>query len=132
MLEDFTKYKFLSGVKLSPEGKNCGFIVHKMDKDEMKRIENSAKRIQNNSDIFLVIGIGGSYLGARAALEALNHTFYNELSKDKRNTPRIYYIGNNISPSYMLDLMDGLSGLLVSLMGGEGLKFETTDDKEEA
>lgn len=90
-------------------------LPSKVSKEEIKRIQNSAKQIQKSSDIFLVIGIGGSYLGARAALEALNHTFYNELSKDKRKTPRVYYIGNNISTSYMLDLLDIIEGKDISI-----------------
>lgn len=76
------------------------------DKDEFDRIKNAAKKIQNNSDVLIVIGIGGSYLGARAAIEMLNHSFYNCLSKDERKTPEIYFVGNNISSTYILDLVD--------------------------
>ena len=67
------------------------------DKDEFARIKAAAKRIQEDSDVLLVIGIGGSYLGARAANEFLNSCFYNELSKEERKTPEIYYVGNSIS-----------------------------------
>ena len=66
----------------------------------------SAKKIRDNSDVLIVIGIGGSYLGSRACIEALNHNFYNSLPKGKRNGPEIYFVGNNISSSYMLDLFD--------------------------
>ncbi|WP_456273525.1 glucose-6-phosphate isomerase [Bacillus sp. AK031] len=76
------------------------------DKEEFSRIQKSAAKIQNDSDVLLVIGIGGSYLGARAALEMLNHSFYNELSGDQRKTPQVLFLGNNISSTYMTDLMD--------------------------
>ncbi len=64
------------------------------DKDEFARIKAAAKKIQSNSDIFVVIGIGGSYLGARAAIEFIKSPNYNALCKD---TPQIYYTGNSIS-----------------------------------
>ena len=76
------------------------------NKEEYQKIKNSASRIRENSDVFIIIGIGGSYLGARACIEALNHNFYNAVSKDKRGGPEIYYVGNNISSSYILDLLD--------------------------
>ena len=80
------------------------------DKEEFARIKKAAAQIQNDSDVLIVIGIGGSYLGARAAIEALSHSFYNELPKEKRKTPEIYFAGNNISSTYMnhlLELVDG-------------------------
>lgn len=80
------------------------------DKDEFFRIEKAAKRIKEQCDAFIVIGIGGSYLGSRAAIEMLNHSFYNILPKNKRNTPEIYYAGNNISPSYLKHLLDVVEG----------------------
>ncbi|MCA0150858.1 glucose-6-phosphate isomerase [Rossellomorea vietnamensis] len=80
------------------------------DKEEFSRIQKSAEKIQNDSDILLVIGIGGSYLGARAAIEMLNHSFYNALPKDKRSTPQVLFVGQNISSTYMRDLMDLLDG----------------------
>ncbi|MEH6944219.1 glucose-6-phosphate isomerase [Bacillus sp. JJ722] len=76
------------------------------DKDEFKRIQKAAAKIQNDSDILLVVGIGGSYLGARAAIEMLQHSFYNAISKEQRKTPQIVFVGNNISSTYMKDLMD--------------------------
>jgi glucose-6-phosphate isomerase len=76
------------------------------NKEEFKKIKESAKKIRDNSDVLIVIGIGGSYLGSRACIEALNHNFYNSLPKGKRNGPEIYFVGNNISSSYMLDLFD--------------------------
>ncbi|CAN7233193.1 glucose-6-phosphate isomerase [Rossellomorea sp. LjRoot5] len=80
------------------------------DKEEFSRIQKSAEKIKNDSDILLVIGIGGSYLGARAAIEMLNHSFYNALPKEKRSTPQVLFVGQNISSTYMKDLMDLLDG----------------------
>ncbi len=76
------------------------------DKDEFARIKKAAAKIQSDSDVLLVIGIGGSYLGARAAIEFLSHSFYNVLGKDKRKTPEIYFVGNSISSTYIKDLAD--------------------------
>ena len=73
------------------------------DKEEFKRIKTAAEKIQKDSEILVVIGIGGSYLGARAVIEALTNSFYNF---EKRNTPRILYAGNNMSPRYILDLIE--------------------------
>ena len=80
------------------------------DKDEFARIQKAAAKIQGDSDVLLVIGIGGSYLGARAAIEFLSHSFYNNLSKDERKTPEIYFVGNSISSKYIRDLQDMLDG----------------------
>ncbi|MGX5609563.1 glucose-6-phosphate isomerase [Bacillus cereus] len=78
------------------------------DRDEFARIQKAAEKIKSDSDILLVIGIGGSYLGARAAIEMLNHSFYNVLPKEERKTPQIIFVGNNISSTYVRDLMDVL------------------------
>ena len=71
------------------------------DKEEFTRIQKAAAKIQSDSEVLVVIGIGGSYLGARAAIEFLRHRFYNNVSKDVRKTPEIYYAGNSISGSYL-------------------------------
>lgn len=76
------------------------------DKDEFDRIKKAAAKIQNDSEVLIVIGIGGSYLGARAAIEFLRHGFYNNISKEIRKTPEIYYAGNSISPAYLKGLLD--------------------------
>ena len=76
------------------------------DKEEFDRIKKAAKKIQEDSEVLLVIGIGGSYLGARAAIDFLNHPFYNNLTKENRKTPEIYYVGNNISGAYVKGLAD--------------------------
>ncbi|MEC0178722.1 glucose-6-phosphate isomerase [Paenibacillus favisporus] len=80
------------------------------DKEEFARIQKAAAKIQSDSDVLIVIGIGGSYLGARAAIEALSHSFYNVLPKDKRKTPEIYFAGNNISSTYVAHLLDLIEG----------------------
>ena len=72
------------------------------DKNEFSRIKSAAERIKNDSDVLIVIGIGGSYLGARAAIELLKSPFYNNMKKD---TPDIYFVGNNINPAYVNDIL---------------------------
>jgi glucose-6-phosphate isomerase len=77
------------------------------DKVEFKRIKAAAKRIQKDADVLIVIGIGGSYLGAKAALECCGHSFYNNLNKKQRNkTPEIYFAGTNLSGTYLRHLID--------------------------
>ena len=76
------------------------------DKEEFGRIKKAAEKIKNDSEVLLVIGIGGSYLGARAAIEFLRHSFYNVVSKEIRKTPEIYFVGNSISSTYIKHLMD--------------------------
>lgn len=85
------------------------------DKEEFGRIKKAAEQIKKDSDVLLVIGIGGSYLGARAAIEMLSHSFYNSLSKEKRKNPEIYFVGNNISSTYITDLLELIDGKEVSL-----------------
>ena len=80
------------------------------DKEEFSRIQKAAEKIKSDSDVLLVIGIGGSYLGARAAVEALQHSFFNALPKEKRQAPQIIFTGNNISSSYIHDVFDLLEG----------------------
>lgn len=85
------------------------------NKEEFTRIQKAAEKIRSNSDALIVIGIGGSYLGARAAIEMLTHTFYGSLSKDKRKGPAIFYVGNNISSTYMADLLETIEGMDISV-----------------
>lgn len=74
------------------------------NKEEFNRILEASKKIQKQSEILIVIGIGGSYLGARAAIDALQNNFYNDLNN--KNTPSIYYAGNNISGKYLKELVE--------------------------
>lgn len=85
------------------------------DPAEFNRIKEAAGRIRSDSDVLLVIGIGGSYLGAKAALEILNHSFYNLLPKSRRQAPEVYFVGHSMSPVYLSHLMDVLDGKSVSI-----------------
>lgn len=85
-------------------------LPSKYNKKEFKKIKECAKKIQKDSDVLLVIGIGGSYLGARAVIEALTNSFYNLQDKSVRRKPQIIYVGNNLSPSYINDVIDLLIG----------------------
>ena len=76
------------------------------DKEEFARIQKAAEQIRSDSEVLLVIGIGGSYLGARAAIDFLGHSFANVVSKEVRKSPEIYYVGNSISSTYLKDLID--------------------------
>ena len=76
------------------------------DKKEFEKIKKCAKKIRKDSNILLVIGIGGSYLGARAVIESLTPTFYNMLPDEQRKSPQILYVGNNLSGNYLSDLLD--------------------------
>ena len=76
------------------------------NKREFARIKKAAKKIEKESDILVVIGIGGSYLGARAVIEALTSSFYNMLPEEQRKTPQILYVGNNLSPNYINELIE--------------------------
>ena len=77
------------------------------DKEEFSRIKIAAEKIKSNSDVLIVIGIGGSYLGARAVIELIKSPFHNELNTD---TPDIYFVGNNISPSYLNQIISICQG----------------------
>lgn len=76
------------------------------DRDEFERIKKAAEKIKNNSELLIVVGIGGSYLGARAVIESLTHSFYNVLSKESRKAPEIYFAGQNISGRYLKHLIE--------------------------
>ena len=85
------------------------------DKKEFDKIKKCAVKIQETSDILIVIGIGGSYLGARAVIESLTNTFYNLLDDKMRKTPQILYVGNNLSPNYLNDIIDVIGNRDVSI-----------------
>lgn len=85
------------------------------DKEEFDRVKKAAEKIKADSDVLIVIGIGGSYLGAKAAIEMMSHHFYNSLPKDKRKTPEIYFLGQNISGDYLNDVLEIIEGKDVSV-----------------
>ena len=90
-------------------------LPHNYDRKEFERLKAAAEKIREESEIFLIVGIGGSYLGARAAIELLNHGFYNELPRHKRNGPKVYYLGHNISDSYFTHLLEMIDGHDISI-----------------
>jgi glucose-6-phosphate isomerase len=85
------------------------------DKAEFARIKAAAEKIKSDSDALVVIGIGGSYLGARAAIEALSHSFHNMLPKAGRGVPEIYFVGNSISSTYIIELFELLKDKDISV-----------------
>ena len=103
--------------KSTNEKEFCGWLElpKNYDKDEFKKIKKAAKKIQSDSDILLVIGIGGSYLGARAVIESLTNTFYNMQDNAQRKTPRILYVGNNLSTNYINDLIEYIGDKDISI-----------------
>ena len=80
------------------------------DKEEFERIKKSAEIIRKNSEVFLCIGIGGSYLGARAVIEALTNSFYNP-----KSGPQIMYVGNNLSSTYMNEVIEAIGDRDISI-----------------
>ena len=104
-------------MKANDEKEFCGWInlPTNYDKEEFKKIKKIAQKIQSDSDILLVIGIGGSYLGSRAVIEALTNTFYNMQDKEVRKTPQILYVGNNLSSNYINDLIDYIGDKDISI-----------------
>ncbi len=96
------------------------------DKNEFERIKKAAKKIRSDSDVLIVIGIGGSYLGARAVIESLTDCFYNMLPDKKRNSPMIIYAGNNLSPNYLNDLMNliGEKDISINVISKSGTTTE--------
>lgn len=112
---EIIKGQMLDAKKSVEEGSNVGNdflgwvkLPENYDKKEFAEIKKAAEKIRSDSDVLVVVGIGGSYLGARAAIEMLNSSFFNSLPKDKRKAPAIVYAGNNISGNYMYELMEYL------------------------
>ena len=96
------------------------------DKEEFERIKKVAQRIREDSEVLIVIGIGGSYLGARAVIESLTNTFDNLLPESKRKHPQILYVGNNLSPNYINDLIEvlGTKDFSVNVISKSGTTTE--------
>ena len=105
--EDVQKIHMVMNKKASDKKEFLGWLTwpEKYYKKEFEKIKKCAKRIQSNSDVLLVIGIGGSYLGARAIIEALTNSFYNLQNKKTRKFPQILYVGNNLNGTYINDLI---------------------------
>ncbi|MDT2888049.1 glucose-6-phosphate isomerase [Lactococcus lactis] len=110
---DEIQWQIDGAAKLIHEGKGAGSdyigwldLPEDYDKEEFARIQKAAKKIQSDSEVLIVIGIGGSYLGARAAIDFLSNSFVNLQTAEERKAPRILYAGNSISSSYLADLVD--------------------------
>lgn len=100
---------------------------HKYSQEkEFLKIKALAEKVRSNAEVFLVIGIGGSYLGAKAVLDLLSHSFINKLDKKLRNAPEIYFIGQNISTDYLMDLIEiiGEKSLYVNIVSKSGTTLE--------
>ena len=106
--EEIEKIHILMNKKANSKDEFLGWLnwPTKYDKKEFEKIKKCAKRIQENSEVLIVIGIGGSYLGARAVIEALKSSFYNMQDKSTRKFPQIFYVGNNLSSTYINDLIE--------------------------
>ncbi|MFA7412786.1 MAG: glucose-6-phosphate isomerase, partial [Tissierellaceae bacterium] len=97
----------------------------KYDREEFQRIKEAGERIRKDSEVLIVIGIGGSYLGARAAMGMLNHSFYNELPRERRKGPKLYFLGHQLSSSYLRDLLETIEGdLSVNVISKSGTTIE--------
>ena len=105
-LAEDAKEQLVSGTGAGNDFTGWIDLPENYDKEEFARIKQAAKKIQSDSEVLVVIGIGGSYLGARAAIEFLRHGFYNNISKEARKTPEIYFAGNSISGAYLEGLLD--------------------------
>ena len=90
-------------------------LPSRYDKEEFSRIQKAAQKIRRDSDILIVIGIGGSYLGARAVIELLGHSFASAAGKKLRKSPMILFCGNSISATYLADMMEIIEGKNISL-----------------
>lgn len=119
---EYLKPQILTAHKLLHEGTGAGndyigWLDYPIsyDKDEFTRIKVAADNIRNKADVLIVIGIGGSYLGAKTVIDALSHSFYNELPKEKRKGPKIYFAGHQISGTYLNDLLEMIEDQSVCL-----------------
>ncbi|OYQ64828.1 glucose-6-phosphate isomerase [Aerococcus sp. 1KP-2016] len=97
------------------------------DKEEYARIKKAAAKIQSDSDVLVVLGIGGSYLGAKAAIDFLSHTFSNLQTKEERKTPQIFFAGNSLSSTYLAELIEAIGDrdFSVNVISKSGTTTET-------
>ena len=102
-------------------------LPEKYDKKEFEAIKKAAEKIRKDSKVLVVIGIGGSYLGARAVIDSLTHTFYNSLPDEQRKSPQILYVGNNMSGAYLNDLVEliGDRDLSINVISKSGTTTES-------
>ncbi|MDF9407789.1 glucose-6-phosphate isomerase [Pelotomaculum isophthalicicum JI] len=101
-------------------------LPNSYDQEEFERVKAAAEDIRKKAGVFLVVGIGGSYLGARAAIEMLGHCFYNEVPGDKRRGPKIYFVGQNVSSLYINSLLEVIEGqdICVNVISKSGTTTE--------
>lgn len=101
-------------------------LPERYDREEYQRIKAAAAEIRANSEVFVVIGIGGSYLGARAAVELLGHGFANLLPEGKRRGPQIFFAGHNLSGTYLHELLELIEGkeLSINVISKSGTTME--------
>ncbi len=114
--------------KKGPGGEYTGWVELPLnfDRGKLAEIKAVSDRVKRLAEVFIVIGIGGSYLGAKSALGLLKHTFYNQLSANKRSTPAIYFVGNNISPVYLSHLLEIIKDkeIVVNVISKSGTTLE--------
>jgi len=133
-IQDYTK-KALTAMETLEKGDGAGndFIGWRdlpqkmLESDELKKIIDVSKEVYEKADIFICIGIGGSYLGAKAVIEALTHPFYNSLSKNERSGPKILFAGQNISGKWLeavLDEIDKVDSVYVNVISKSGTTTE--------
>ncbi len=130
---DFMKEQVETAAKILEEKSGPGNdflgwldLPENYDKDEFERIKKAADKIKETADVLLVVGIGGSYLGARAAIEFLGNSFYNMMYKEDRKAPEIYFVGQNISSTYMTHLLKLIEGkdVCVNIISKSGTTTE--------
>ena len=85
------------------------------DREELEKVQKTAEKIRENTDIFVVVGIGGSYLGAKAGIEMLTPFFYNDSKKSRGNSPKVYFAGHHLSGAYLEELLEVLDEGEVSI-----------------
>lgn len=101
-------------------------LPQSLDRAELDRIKEAAQRIQDQAEALIVVGIGGSYLGSRAVIAALTHSFYNLLGREKRRTPQIFFAGHAISSKYLRELLEviGEKDFAVNVISKSGTTTE--------
>lgn len=103
-------------------------LPNNISKESIEKIKNTAKRIQDNTDVFIVIGIGGSYLGAKAVIDALNHNFYSNSRRFRNNTPKVIFAGNSLSSDYLSDILEYVKDkeISINVISKSGSTLETS------